>query len=282
MLTWQLPVKRSPISIYKISNGQFSFWVKTFANTDCLQKKFHPSSCFFGRSPSNWHHVHQVCYDALAVMRKIGSLQIWSGDYDLFSHSTRTLGCDQLLTWTSCLQYSANKPLTAVPGRGNRGQRPKFWSAKNLHSCGGVYAQHCAKLPCATGPCSTLLAPTAPPQKTLPGLEIKSIELSTTITWPPAPHRWTRWVGLKLLCFVLLPSAAMLFRPHTQRCCCPSGNPKVGLGHCSAQKCTKMQTDSEAIIYCAIIWIYNVNVFCLLWLSNIKAERDPRRISGKQ
>ena len=39
MLTWQLPVKRSPISIYKISNGQFSFWVKTFANTDCLQKK---------------------------------------------------------------------------------------------------------------------------------------------------------------------------------------------------------------------------------------------------
>ena len=47
MLTWQLPVKRSPISIYKISNGQFSFWVKTFANTDCLQKKVPPIFLLF-------------------------------------------------------------------------------------------------------------------------------------------------------------------------------------------------------------------------------------------
>ena len=249
--------------------GNFLSGQKRLQKKIVCKKKFQPSFCFLGRSPSNWYHVHHVCYDALAVMRKIESLQIWSGDYDLFSHSTRTLGCDQLLTWTSCLQYSANKPLTAAPGRGNRGQRPKFWSAKNLHSCGGVYAQHCAKLPCATGPCSTLLAPTAPPQKTLSGLEIKSIKPSTTITWPPASHRWTRWVGLKLLCFVLLPSAAMLFRPHTQRCCCPSGNPKVGLGHRSAQKCTKMQTDLEAIIYCAIIWIHYVYGFCLLCLSNI-------------
>ena len=208
------------------------------------KKKFQSSFCFFGRSPSNWHHVHQVCYDALAVMRKIESLQIWSGDYDLFSHSTRTLGCDQLLTWTSCLQYSANKPLTAVPGRGNRGQRPKFWSAKNLHSCGGVYAQHCAKLPCATGPCSTLLAPTAPPQKTLPGLKIKSIELSTTITWPPpltgGPGGLV-WSCYVLFCSPLLPCCFA----HTHNVVVVRlETPRLGLDaarHRNAQKCRRIQ-----------------------------------------
>ena len=87
--------------------GNFLSGQKRLQKKIVCKKKFQPSFCFLGRSPSNWYHVHHVCYDALAVMRKIESLQIWSGDYDLFSHSTRTLGCDQLLTWTSCLQYSA-------------------------------------------------------------------------------------------------------------------------------------------------------------------------------
>ena len=71
------------------------------------------------------------------------------------------------------------------------------------------------------------------------GLEITTIQLSALLTLRHLSHRWIRWVGLKLLCFVLLPSAAMLFRPDTQRCCCPSGTPRLGLAGAGGREKTQ-------------------------------------------
>ena len=54
---------------------------------------------------------------------------------------------------------------------------------------------------------------THPNPKVFQGLEITTIQLLALLTLPHLSHRWLRWVGLKLLCFVLQLPAAMLFRP---------------------------------------------------------------------
>ena len=89
MLTWQLPVKRSPISIYKISNGQFSFWVKTFANTDCLQKKVPPIFLLFWEVTfklTSWSPSLLWCFGGDAENWEFANLEwgrnsfhVWSG-----------------------------------------------------------------------------------------------------------------------------------------------------------------------------------------------------------
>ena len=65
---------------------------KKLQNLVHVQKKFQPSFCAHEDQLQNWHHVDRNCYDVLALMRKIESLQKLCWDYDLFSHSDRTLG----------------------------------------------------------------------------------------------------------------------------------------------------------------------------------------------
>jgi len=175
---------------------------------------------------ANWHHVDPDCYDVLALMRKIASLQKLCWDYDLFSHSDRTLG------WMNsrgahhhrpCQEPYDTPPRLRIPTNGPIFEARKFCtvvvcthsSVQNCPSAAGL-VQACSQYP--------------PEPERLPRFGNHNEPTFCLLTLCHLSCRWIRWVGLKLLCFVLLPSAAaMLFRPVTQRCCCPSGTLRLGL-----------------------------------------------------
>ena len=134
---------------------------KKLQNLVDVQKKFQPSFCAHEDQLRNWHHVDRNCYDVLALMRKIASLQkLLLGLRPIFALQSY-FGLDQLLTWTPPTRLGT---LWHPAETENPDQRPNFWSAKNLHSC-GVYAQQCAKLPFNSAACSSLLTATTSARK---------------------------------------------------------------------------------------------------------------------
>ena len=111
------------------------------------------------------------------------------------------------LTWRPDHQPT-DRPSVQIPSNG-----PILKRAKNLHSC-DVYALHHSTVRNGNPACSTSV--TAAQTKTFRGLKITTIPLSADVTCQPPAHRCLSCVLGKLLCFVLLhTAAAMLFRLQT-------------------------------------------------------------------
>ena len=162
-----------------------------------VQKSF---SLLFALMKTNFETDIMLIATVMMFWHWCGKLRVCKSccwDYDLFSHSNRTLGWINSLTWTPPTRLGT---LWHPAETENPDQRPNFWSAKNLHSC-GVYAQQCAKLPFNSAACSSLLTSTTSARKVS-----KVGKSQRSDFWPSSPFfiRLTGdWGGSVWSCYVL-------------------------------------------------------------------------------
>ena len=183
---------------------------RNLQNLNSVQKKCQPSVFTPEVQLEDWHCVDHDCFDVPAFKRKIERLQkLCRGLRPIFaSSSDRTLGW--IRTHSRGDQTPTNRPSECA----NPVQRSRILKrAKNLHSC-DVYALHHSTVQS----CLFNLghSGTDEARKTFRGLKITTIPLSADVTCHHPAHRCLSCVLGKLLCFVLLhTAAAMLFRLQT-------------------------------------------------------------------